>query len=854
MTSRPTSSAEPQFQPDFRALFESAPAPYLVLLPDLTIAAVSEAYLRATMTKREEILGRGIFEVFPDNPDDPAATGVGNLRSSLERVLSSRAPDTMAVQKYDVQRPDGSGFEERFWSPINTPVFAADGQVAYIIHHVEDVTEFIKLRQTGSEQQKRADSLQSRTEQMESEIFRRAQELQETNRQLRTLNEEVGRRELEITQLYDRLFQLDQLKTQLFANVSHELRTPLSLILGLTEKMLAGDSGSITGQQHRDLEGVDRNARILLKHVNDLLDVAKLESGKMSANYADTDVAHLVRHTAGHFTSMALEHSINYSIDVPDKLDAQIDPDKIQRVLMNLLSNAFKFTPASGTVSCTMRVESAPDQHDPQLHLTIADSGPGIPAELRANVFERFFQVEGTSSRRFGGTGLGLAIAKDFVELHGGAISIGEAAEGGALITITLPLHAPTGSTVRSATEPTQYSKEFARTVSSSDIVAADEEAVGSQPAADASAPLVLVVEDHAEMSRHIQDTLARDYRTVSAVNGPEGLRKALELRPDLIMSDMMMPGGSGDSMVTEIRSHAELSDVPILMLTAKADDESRIRLLRQGAQDYLLKPFAAEELRARVHNLVALKRAREQLVERNDHLSRINAELDAVNQELDAFSYSVSHDLRAPLRAIDGFAALLGEDLGENLPEEAEFDLKRIRHNVANMQTMINELLALARLGRQSLSKTTVSTADLVRDSLQDLQGEIKGRQVDIRIGELPTTEADAVLLKQVFVNLISNALKYSRKREPAIIEIGTQPASKNNPVTYFVRDNGAGFDMQYADKLFGVFQRLHRAEEFEGTGVGLAIVRRIITRHGGRIWVEAAVDQGAAFFFTLA
>ena len=172
---------------DFQALFESAPGLYLVLTPALTIVAVSDAYLKATMTKREEILGRGLFEVFPDNPDDPAATGVRNLRASLDRVLTHRAPDTMAVQKYDIRRPEseGGGFEERYWSPVNSPVLGADGKVAYIIHRVEDVTAFVHLKQSGSEQYRITEELRSRAAEMEAEVFRRAQQIQEVNNQLR---------------------------------------------------------------------------------------------------------------------------------------------------------------------------------------------------------------------------------------------------------------------------------------------------------------------------------------------------------------------------------------------------------------------------------------------------------------------------------------------------------------------------------------------------------------------------------------------------------------------------------------------------------------------------------------------
>jgi len=214
----------------------------------------------------------------------------------------------------------------------------------------------------------------------------------------------------------------------------------------------------------------------------------------------------------------------------------------------------------------------------------------------------------------------------------------------------------------------------------------------------------------------------------------------------------------------------------------------------------------------------------------------------------LEAFAYSVSHDLRAPLRAVDGFSRILLEEYGPQLPAEAKHYLEIARKNAVQMGDLIDGLLAFSRLGRQPVRKQTVATAELVRQVLEDLRLEQSGRQVEITVDYLPACEADPLLLRQVFANLLSNALKYTRRREVARIQIASMDST-----VYCVRDNGVGFDMRYADKLFGVFQRLHRAEEYEGTGVGLAIVQRIIHRLGGRVWAEGAVNEGASFYFTL-
>jgi PAS domain S-box-containing protein len=248
-------------------------------------------------------------------------------------------------------------------------------------------------------------------------------------------------------------------------------------------------------------------------------------------------------------------------------------------------------------------------------------------------------------------------------------------------------------------------------------------------------------------------------------------------------------------------------------------------------------------------------KRAGEEIRKLNTELEeRVRdrtAELEAANKELEAFSYSVSHDLRAPLRAVDGFSQAVLEDYGEKLPEEGRRYLQTIREGAQRMGTLIDDLLTFSRLSRMPLKKEPVDMAKVVSAALEELNGERNGRKLDMRIGTVSPCEGDAALLKQVWVNLLSNALKYTGKRDAAIVEIGSK--SENGENVYFVSDNGTGFDMKYVHKLFGVFQRLHRADEFEGTGVGLAIVQRIVHRHGGRIWAQAELDRGATFHFTV-
>jgi PAS domain S-box-containing protein len=582
-------SSHPIPRLDFEALFDAAPGIYLVLTPTFQMVAANEARLRSTMTTREEIIGRNLFDLFPDNPDDPDATGVRNLRASLERVLQTKAPDTMAVQKYDIRRPEseGGGFEVRYWSPMNSPVLGPDGEVAYIIHRVEDVTDFMRLKQEGAQ-------LQSHADRIENEIYLRAQEVQEANRRFELAN-------VELAQLYEKTKELDETKTRFFANISHELRTPLTLILGPVEKLLA--ESELDPAQGRTLETVGRNARLLLHHVNDLLDVAKLDAGKMDVRYTEVDLGRLVRAMCGHFESLAEDRGIAFHVEAPVTALAETDSEKLQRVLLNLLSNAFKFTPDGGEIVCRLWMDGD------QARVSVRDSGPGVPAHLRQLIFEPFRQGEEDATRRFGGTGLGLAIAREFLGLMGGDVSVDEAPGGGALFEMRIPIRAPADAEIIFDATPSLSDRDVRQAVESERRTAGKAAAAIAGKADD---PLVLVVEDNREMNDFIAEGLMGRFRVARAYDGRQGFEKACEIHPDLILSDMMMPGLSGDQLVDKLRELRTFDHTPIILLTAKADNETRVGLLRRGVQDVLTKPFNGDELLARVANLLDAKRASE--------------------------------------------------------------------------------------------------------------------------------------------------------------------------------------------------------------------------------------------------
>jgi light-regulated signal transduction histidine kinase (bacteriophytochrome) len=259
-----------------------------------------------------------------------------------------------------------------------------------------------------------------------------------------------------------------------------------------------------------------------------------------------------------------------------------------------------------------------------------------------------------------------------------------------------------------------------------------------------------------------------------------------------------------------------------------------------------------------RVRLVESMRRSQEQLQRFNQELERRvalrTAQLEASNQELEAFSYTVSHDLRAPLRAIDGFARILQEDERPRVTEAGQHYIDMISDNAEEMGQLIDGLLTFSRLTRQEMKRQTINPADVVDPVIERLTAENPDRHIEFKVRDLPPCRSDLLLLQQVYANLLGNAVKFSRNSDPARIEVGAlTQAGADGKTIYYVRDNGVGFDMKYADKLFGVFQRLHRADEFEGSGAGLAIVQRIVHRHGGEVWAQSTQGQGATFYFTL-
>ncbi len=436
---------------------------------------------------------------------------------------------------------------------------------------------------------------------------------------------EIAQKNIELQGLLERIRELDEIKTQFFANVSHELRTPLALILGPAQRLI-DDEATMTPEQRREAaQVIVRSARMLLRHVNDLLDVSKIDAGRLKIYLEDVDVAELVRFFGSHFAVLAAERGIDYVVDADGACVTAVDSDKLQRVLMNLLANAFKFVPDGGRVRCALR-ESAGE-----MTISIDDSGPGVKPELRQAIFERFRQGDGGVTRKTGGTGLGLAIAKEFVEMHRGRIEVLGSDFGGARFQVTLPL-------LRLAPDAAPYvaTESVADRSMLNGLIEELRPTVPTRPADTAAPPRVigkprvLVVEDNRDMNRFITQCLSTHYEVLSAFDGHEGLQQALTFRPTVVVADIMMPNVSGVEMIGEMRKMPELREMPILLLSAKADEELMVKLLDEGAQDFIVKPFSEKDLSVRVRNLILAEQAREETTKSlvREHEARQEAEL----------------------------------------------------------------------------------------------------------------------------------------------------------------------------------------------------------------------------------
>jgi PAS domain S-box-containing protein len=545
-----------------QSLFDSLPGLFLTLTPDLKIVSASDAYLKATMTRREDLVGRGIFEAFPDNPDDPGATGVSRLRASLDRVLETAEADTMAIQKYDIRRPDGA-FEERYWSPINSAVLGTDRRIEYLIHRVEDVTEFVrqKSQPTGN-----TIELRARMEQMEAEIFHNSEQLHLANQQLHDANAQLLRTKAEAEAA-------NRAKSTFLSTMSHEIRTPMNAILGYAQLMLR-DTG-IPEEAKANLRIIGRSGEHLLALINDVLDMSKIEAGRTELNPVTFNLSRLLDDLAAMFRLRAEAKGLRFEMHAGGESVPYVKADegKIRQVLINLLGNAVKFTQI-GQITLRVTVEH---RNANQLWMLsrVEDTGSGITEQEQKKLFEPFSQTK-RGLNVLEGTGLGLAISRKCARLMGGDVTVTSSPGTGSTFQFEIPIErGNAGVAVR---------QSALRRVSSI--------------RAGQVRPKILVVDDQLENRDWLIKLLtAIGFSVRGARNGEVAIRNWEEWNPQLILMDVHMPVMDGLEATRRIKADPRGKQTAIVALTASAMDDDQRRVSQSGADDFLAKPCAEDEL-----------------------------------------------------------------------------------------------------------------------------------------------------------------------------------------------------------------------------------------------------------------
>ncbi|ACB50536.1 two-component hybrid sensor and regulator [Crocosphaera subtropica ATCC 51142] len=670
------------------------------------------------------------------------------------------------------------------------------------------------------------------------------------------------------------LAELNRTKTVFFNNVSHEFRTPLTLLLGPLEDaitQLESQEKPETVKEHLQL--AHRNALRLLKLVNTLLDFSRVEAQRMEGNYKPTDLAVYTADLASVFRSTLESAGLQFIVNCQSLSEPiWVDREMWEKIVLNLLSNAFKFTFA-GKIRVSLRGEE--DKTNSSIEtpkfavLEVQDTGIGICPEELPHIFERFYQSKSNQGRSYEGSGIGLSLVEELVKLHGGTVEVRSQLGQGTTFTVTLPTgteHLPINE--RAHLVDQFQDKSFIATAEANAFV---EEAQSWLPernltleeASNSEAKAkILIVEDNGDMRDYLKKLLDPYYEVETVNDGLEALTLIRNVSDhnnnggmyDLVLTDIMMPRLDGFELLRSLRNKPETQKIPIIMISARTGEESQVEGLEAGADDYLGKPFSARQLLTRVESHLKLTRMRKVQALNETLEAQVKtrtAQLEAINEELEAFSYSVSHDLQTPLRYISSFVERLHRKLEGNADASTLRYLSIIDQAASQAHQMIDDLLEFSRSSKTELVLTQVSMTQLVQEVRSQLKPEIGHRLIEWHIEPLPEVQGDPKMLQLVWQNLMSNAVKYTCNCAKAMITIRSN--TDDSEIVFCVEDNGAGFDMTYHDRLFSLFQRLHSQEQFAGTGVGLANVRRIIHRHGGRVWAEGAVHQGAKFYFSL-
>jgi signal transduction histidine kinase len=678
------------------------------------------------------------------------------------------------------------------------------------------------------------------------------------------LRYELDKNKKELEETNQKLVELDRLKGRFFANISHELRTPLTLLL-LPLEALMQRFDHLPDDGTREMLGtMHANGMRLLKLINDLLDLIRLESGRMEVKSEPLVVEDFIKGLTSAVRQVAEDKRIKWETHVDPQLAAILtDRDKVEKIVLNLLFNALKFTPVDG------RVELRAEKQGGDFVLIVSDSGVGIARKSLPFIFDRFWQADSSSKRKFQGVGIGLALVKELVEMMQGSVVV-ESEEGkGTTFTVRLPYQRAELPAKRETTAPSsaengaaaseEWLANLYRRAELFPAVAARRGAVA--PVQLGHRPTVLVAEDEPDMRRFLKAELDKDYDVLEAADGVQALEKALHFSPDIILLDMMMPEMDGLEVCRELRKRETTMNIPVILLTARADEETKFNALEIGANDFLAKPFSSTELQARIKNLIESHHFQRKLSKQNVALTSAIEQIKETESQLvqseklaslGRLSAGIIHEINNPLNfTLTGLFALRNKSKQlapeqrreyKEILDDVEEGIKRVRDIVFDLRTFTHPGAGAGEL---------VEVPDAAQAALRFLSGEWKGEiQIEQNIPPGQTVWANRNKLIHVLVNLLQNSIdalaekKFADREKPTIWIEGRTQGDRSLIV---VRDNGAGIDPKFLGKIFDPF--FTTKEVGKGMGLGLSICYRIVHGYGGRISAKSEHGKNCEF-----
>lgn len=680
---------------------------------------------------------------------------------------------------------------------------------------------------------------------------------------------ELDKNKQQLEENHRKLKELDEIKSRFFANISHELRTPLTLLLAPLESLVIQGRSTMPPQTLELLATMQANGMRLLKLINDLLDLVRLESGRIEVRSEPMEVEPFIRGLVQNVKKVAEDKRITLQSHVSEAVGTVMaDRDKWEKILLNLVFNAVKFTPSRGTVE--IRVEKLGDE----LQIQVRDTGMGISRENLANVFSRFWQADTSAQRKFQGVGIGLALVKELVEVQGGHVTVESEVQKGTTFSITLPYLPTTEKPAEpvptpqvpvleeQANQAEQWLSTLYRRAELFPSMTSVHEAIRPVEIGIArkGAPRILVADDEPDMLRFLKSQLSEHFQVIEAVDGHQAFEKACQFLPDIVLLDMMMPEKDGLQVCRELRGRTSTRRIPIVLLTARADEETKLQALAAGASDFLTKPFSSTELHVRIKNLIDAHEYQRQLAKQNQILEATLEQLKETETQLvqseklaslGRMSAGIIHEINNPLNFAKTATHMLKRQTNQVSEDEREMfqeTVKDIEEGIDRVRLIVSDLRSFSHPNTEMFED--VSVRNLITSTLRFLSHEWKEKvEIDQKFNEDATIWGNRHQLIQVLINLLQNAIDALKKKnfstDKPHIEIAGVPLE--DKFLLIIRDNGPGISPENLTRIFDPF--FTTKDVGEGMGLGLSICYRIMESHQGRLTVKSEVGQFTEF-----